>query len=349
MTLADQLVERLKIALMRNRCPPGLVLPGMHKIAEAARVSEKVVRIALRRLSEDGWIESRRHVGPVVIERGSNGARWRVLYFTHNPYFCYYNDRFVTALHTQLMQMKGGAMLSTVSRSNGVNGYLMLEEALKERWDLILEGATDTKSRRMIETSGWPFVTIHDSVYSLPPSGAASCVGIVNVALGAAANDFVRECARRNVHSVVQMLCDRGAFDITERMRIMGVAVRTVRTPMGIAPDEVAQGAYAIVDGWFHRKCASLPDVILFTDDYLAQGGLLALSRHGVRIPKDVFVVSFANKGHLPIWDQQLTRLEMDPIAHGAALAKAVRTYLYGKPFPQGIVLGTVWKRGETF
>ena len=62
-----------------------------------------------------------------------------------------------------------------------------------------------------------------------------------------------------------------------------------------------------------------------------------------------VSVVSFTNKGHLPIWDQQLTRLEMDPMAHGTALAKAVRTYLHGKPFPAGIVLGTVWKSGDTF
>ena len=73
------------------------------------------------------------------------------------------------------------------------------------------------------------------------------------------------------------------------------------------------------------------------------------LRRHGIRIPEDVSVASFVNKGHLPIWDQSLTRLEMDPITHGAALAKAVRTYLHGKPFPDGIVLGTVWKVGDTF
>ena len=87
MTLADQLVERLKAAMVRNRYRPGEVLPGIREIVQTAKVSEKVVRTALRRLADEGWIASRRHVGPVVVERGSQGARWRVLYFTHNPYY----------------------------------------------------------------------------------------------------------------------------------------------------------------------------------------------------------------------------------------------------------------------
>ena len=44
--LVDQLVERLKGAIIRNRCRAGMVLPGMLEIAAAANVSEKVVRTA---------------------------------------------------------------------------------------------------------------------------------------------------------------------------------------------------------------------------------------------------------------------------------------------------------------
>ena len=347
--LVDQLVERLKGAIIRNRCRAGMVLPGMLEIAAAANVSEKVVRTALRRLAEEGWVTPRRHVGSVVAERGANGARWRVLYFTHNPYFCYYHDRFVAALRTQLLRERDGVLLVAVNRCDGANGYLMLEEALKERWNLILEGPTVAKSRKMIEDSGWPFATIDDSIYSMPPSKAANCVGRMAVSIGAAANDFVLECARRNVRSVVQMQCDRGAFDVTERLRIVGVDVRTERTPMGLGPDEVAHAAYAMVDRWFRRGRARLPDVVFFTDDYVAQGGLLALARHGVRIPEDVSVVSFANKGHLPIWDRNLARIELDPVAHGIAVAQAVRDFLHGGQFPPGLSLGSVWIPGETF
>ena len=346
--LSDQLVSRLKAAIVRGVYQPGETLPGIVELAKAAGVSEKVSRMALRRLSDEGWIATRRHVGSVVLARTGNVVRWRVLFFSHNPFFCYHTDRMITELRTRLLHEKGGVSTIAISRCRGSNSYLQLEELLKERWDLILENGMDATSRKMIEDAGWPFAVI-DYDTQTAPSSAANCVGLVTFSSGLAANDFVLACARRNVRSVVQVQCHHGSFDVAERLRIMGVVVRTVRTQIDLDPEGVARGAYEIVDGWFKNGRPLLPDVILFADDYLAQGGLLALRKHGVRIPEDVSVVSFTNKGHLPIWDQPLTRLEMDPIAHGTALARAVRTYLHGRPFPDGLVIGTVWKSGDTF
>ena len=346
--LSDQLVSRLKDAIVRGVYSPGEVLPGIVELAAAAGVSEKVSRKALRRLADEGWVSTRRHVGSVVLARTGNVVRWRVLFFSHNPFFCYYTDRMVSELRTRLLHEEGGVSTIAIRRCCGANSYLQLEEVLKERWDLILEDNKDKTSRKMIEDSGWPFVVIGCDA-RVAPSTAVNCVGCMTLSMGLAAQDFVLACARRNVHSVVQLQCYHGAFDVAERLRIMGVAVKTIHTSIDLDPEGVARESYVIVDGWFRKGRPRLPDVILFTDDYLAQGGLLALRTHGVRIPEDVSVVSFVNKGHLPIWDQSLTRLEMDPVAHGAALAKAVRTYLHGKPFPAGLVLGTVWKPGETF
>ena len=348
MPLSDQLVERLKSMIVRGQYRPGDVLPSIVGLAGAANVSEKVARLAFRRLSDEGWTHARRHVGSVVLARAGNVVRWRVLVFSHNPYFCYYTDRLVSELRTRLIRETGGISTIAISRCRGANSYLQLEELLKERWDLILENGADAVSRKMIEDSGWPFVVLGSGTQTMP-SAAANCVGLVDISSGLAATDFVQACAARSVRTVVQMICDRGVYDVTDRLRIVGAAVRTARTPIGLDPAAVAHGAYSIIDGWFKNGKPRLPDVILFTDDYLAQGGLLALRRHGVRIPEDVAVVSFVNKGHLPIWDQMLTRLEMDPVAHSALLAKAVRAYLHGKPFPQGLTLGTIWKPGETF
>jgi DNA-binding LacI/PurR family transcriptional regulator len=102
------------------------------------------------------------------------------------------------------------------------------------------------------------------------------------------------------------------------------------------------------VRDWF-RNGGARPDVILFTDDYAAQGGLIALKALGLRIPEDVAVVTHANKGHGPFWEKPLTRLEMDPVAHGKTLAAAIAGYLRGEPFPQNLRLGSVWREGETF
>lgn len=346
--LTDQLEEQLKTAIVRGDFRAGSVLPGIKELAAAAGASEKVARVALRRLSDDGWTRTRRHVGSVVVQRGMDNFRWRVLFFSHNPYFCYHTDRLVAEMRTRLLREKCSVSTISLSRHRGVNNYLQLEEMLKERWDLIIENNTDAKSRKMIEDSGWPFVVFGSGTQTVP-SGAANCVGVVRQQDSMAIPDFVKACARKNVRSVVQMVCDLGTYDVTEMLRIVGVNVRTERTPIGVDPESVAHGAYDIVDGWLRKGGDRLPDVILFTDDYLAQGGLLALLKHGVRIPGDVGVVSFVSKGHLPIWNQKLTRLESDPIAHGVMLAKAVRTFLRGKSFPSGVTLGTVWKLGDTF
>ena len=55
------------------------------------------------------------------------------------------------------------------------------------------------------------------------------------------------------------------------------------------------------------------------------------------------------DKGLGPVRVEPVTRLEMDAFAHGAEIAKAVIAFLGGRPFPQGMVLGSAWKRGKTF
>ena len=92
-----------------------------------------------------------------------------------------------------------------------------------------------------------------------------------------------------------------------------------------------------------------LPDLFLFTDDYLAQGALAALDAAEVRVPEDVKVATHANRGLGPIWHKPLTRLEVDPVAHGRAVADAILRYLRTGERPLGLELGAAWKKGETF
>ena len=140
--LSDQLVERLKAAIVKGRYQPGDVLPGILGLAATADVSEKVARMALRRLSGEGWIRTRRHVGSVVLARTGNVVRWRVLFFSHNPYFCFYTDRVISELRTRLLHEKGGVSTIAISRCRGKNSYLQLEELLKEKHFLQVSKST---------------------------------------------------------------------------------------------------------------------------------------------------------------------------------------------------------------
>ena len=67
-----------------------------------------------------------------------------------------------------------------------------------------------------------------------------------------------------------------------------------------------------------------LPDLVYFTDDYLASGALISFARHGVRFPDDVRFVSLATKGFEPIWWQEVTRLEWDWFAQGGEIARQI-------------------------
>ena len=92
-----------------------------------------------------------------------------------------------------------------------------------------------------------------------------------------------------------------------------------------------------------------LPDLFIFTDDYLAQGALIALAVAGVRIPEDVAVVTHANKGLGPVWDKPLSRLEMDAASHADAVSRALADYLKTGVHPPELDLGSVYKPGATF
>ena len=181
------------------------------------------------------------------------------------------------------------------------------------------------------------------------PSDAENCIGQIELRNGRALPEFVRACVKSKVRSVIQFLYDEGGFDASEMLAMPGISCRTVRIPRCRNPFGMCSGACEAMRDLLKGPDFRMPDVFLFTDDHLAQGGLLALMAHGIRIPEDVRVVSLANKGLGPVWVEPVTRLEMDAFAHGAEIAKAVIAFLGGRPFPQGMVLGSAWKRGKTF
>lgn len=345
--LEAQFAEWLKSGIAHGRWPAGTPLPGIVELSRRCRVSTTTVRAALGRLAKGGWIRPVRHVGSVVLERGIR--RKRVLLWEAGTFFCYYSSQFLSVLRSELMRGKNGV---TVVGANSLNPRHQLDEIreyLKEPWDAVVSHGCGMSVLRTVAESGCPFFAVGNggSIRSIPPE--LNCAGRVEVLNGLAVPDFARKCAERNVRSVAQVLCHVGAYDVSAILRISGIPVRTFRTPLLNTPESVAMAGYDLVESWFERGKVSLPDVILFADDYVAQGGLIALKKHGVSIPEDVAVVTHANKGSGPIWEKPLTRMEMDPVAHAVVVAKALRGYLRGKPFPKGIKLGSVWRDGETF
>ncbi len=108
----------------------------------------------------------------------------------------------------------------------------------------------------------------------------------------------------------------------------------------GITLGTVREAGYRTVADFFadERNRRELPDAILFDDDYLAAGGIAALLEAGLRIPEDVGVVSFMNKGNEVVIGKRITGIGCDPAAEGDIVAAYVLKLLVGKhPAPPRI------------
>lgn len=92
-----------------------------------------------------------------------------------------------------------------------------------------------------------------------------------------------------------------------------------------------------------------LPELMFFTDDYVAAGALAAFLQVGVRIPEDLKVVSLANAGLGPVYPMTLTRMVNDGMIHGEALAETVVAILAKRRVRGEMKVGPVYVTGESF
>ena len=110
-----------------------------------------------------------------------------------------------------------------------------------------------------------------------------------------------------------------------------------------VAPEELGVRA---INAWLERgsgpPAGRLPDGILMADDMMARGALVALSRAGVAIGRDVHVASQANKGSpaLAGFEDCVTRIEFDPTEVARAMVELLeRTPEGGNPPPEGVTI----------
>ncbi len=339
-----QIAAALKDAILRNVWRTGEVLPSINELAASANVGVKAPRRALEILAEEGWVVPLRGIGSVVADRGLDAKdRGRILAIGSRTCYSYYASAFMDTLgRCVLAHGYRPTFLNNVALNGSVD-MKRLKMAMEEKWELvILVGGTD-RVRQIVADANRRFVLVGDGA-PLPRFSAPSCVGRIEVKCGKAVPDFVRECARGGVRSVVQFIYDAGSFDASEMLATAGVATESVRIEEMTSLDGVSLATLAKMRGFLAEK--RLPDLFLFTDDHVAQGGLLALALAGIEIPRDVRVVTQSNKGFGPVWPKKLTRLEMDPVAHAREASNAIVSYLESGSFPSGLELGSVWMPG---
>ena len=91
------------------------------------------------------------------------------------------------------------------------------------------------------------------------------------------------------------------------------------------------------------------PELIYFSDDFVANGGLMALLANGIDIPRDLGVVSLSNSGFLPVFTKSLSRFEVCPARDGETIAEAALDFLSGKKIQPIVNLTVSYIPGDSF
>lgn len=348
-TLSAQLADAVREAVDDGILKPGDVLPSQLELAARLGTSARVPREAFAALAAERIAVARPRIGCVVLPRRASAKRGRILFVVRESMAIgYYVTVFENALRS-LFVRKGFTFVKAVLGSRcGCRGeYTELDDALSHPNVLGIAFDEEEETFRRIRSAGVPLVAIGIGNYR-----GLGGVEEVGFDVGGAIPDFAEHCRRANVRNVVQFSFGT-SIDAVPRLRANGIQAE------GVALDPVRArsvqegiqraGMEAVLHRYGGDFKQNLPDVLLFTDDYLASGALLALAHLGIRIPTDVRVAVFSNRGNGPVHPLDLTRMEMDPEADARKVFGWLRQVLAGRPLPSDAALLPRYVRAASF
>ena len=346
-TLVEQVADGLRTCILSGVYRPGDVLPTTRGLADELGVSRIVTRAAVRRLAADGLVNPKPSVGSVVL--GPGGRLWRgnVLFVQRTDGRTFYDSVFTAVLRARLV--KAGWLFTQVTASplpGGSADLAELEVHLASPVSLAIAMFDNPGAERALSRAGVPFLTLGDK----SSCRLRGCVGHVRYDRSAAAGRFVAAAKRAGVRSVLEVGMD-DRDDIGAALAAAGVRASrwTVAVPdRANMPVSVAFAARDAFAARLAKSRAWLPDLLYFSDDYVCAGALTAFSAAGVRVPENVRVATWSNRGNGPVFARALARMEMDPEGDAVKVADALLARLGGDPRPIAFDLAPVFVPGET-
>ena len=346
-SFVEQVVQGLREAIAAGVYKPGDRLPTWREMALQLKVSEKVPRQAIARLSREGLVVSRRSVGARIAEGVQRKWNGRVVFATQDVGCSSY---FIATLLVELRRLivERGYLFETVTcplLKDRTADPAFLVEALKRKTDLcVLNVDARTLSRVVSRLAKVPILA-----FDSRPDHRFRC-DYVGIDCDAACPEFVHHCREEGIRRVLDMnLVQGGCVNVSPALRRIGISVETI-TVQKEGTDAVFSDIIRSSLEMLRKRLSvgNLPDLIVFNDDYVAIGRLQALLAERIDVPRDVRVVTFSNRGFGPVFIRPLTRFELDPVAVAVELADRIFAHLEKRPLPD-VNVGTRYVRGETF
>lgn len=345
--LSAQLATALERIVVRRRLPPGTVLPGLREIARVAGVSLRVAREAVFVLRQKGFVTARPRAG-IVVQKGTRPTcGGEMLLILSGGADSFWPGVMTARIESRLLACGWKTFRYIAYRMLGdrldASG---LDLALAKKPDFILTMTTKDVTAKL-EASGIPYALTYHLPYR--PKG---CVATFSTSLERAVRSMITACRRRKVKRVLAVTQAGGVGSRERDFAAAGMSVEVLSVPSESSANcrfSFRANSVRLLRQRFSRPRSEWPDLVYFADDGAAAGGFLALLALGVRIPEDVRVVSFANRGSGPVFVKPVTRIELDPMVVGDRLADCLIDYFRTGRLRSKMLYEAEWIEGETF
>jgi len=335
--IPEQLANGFRMAIRSGYYKPGERLPSFAEMVRELGVSIRAPRDAMKILIDESVVRSRPRIGCEVMARGEKVWKGRVLGVMCAAYEgSYYVSILVGAIRKAIIAAGYSFIPVTIDRQrNGKPDFSQLDAMMKEPVDFVIavypDGPTSKRLARydvptlayvdVQETAGLDSIRFFNIRDMIEIAKKARPIGIRKVLLAEYAEmPFVADVLRRHGADV-------------EILKVKP------KEGFGYLEDIKRKALSSLRERLSDRK--NIPDLILFTDDFVAFGGLMALVELQIRVPQDVKVLTMANKGFAPVFPVSLAQVVIDPQANGAAIADAALAKIEGRrrvlPLPKPV------------
>lgn len=346
-----QLMDAIRDAIEMGYYRDGDILPSLEEMAEAANVSIIVPREAIARLAKDGLVVPRRGVG-CIVRSPDAVCRGHVLLVTSELVDNRYVASICATIRKQLV-CEGYQVLqvSVVRDPYGKPDYGQLNVLLRSSVTLVVSFAASEGVRRYVLKSGVPVVFVDNGCSKLP--SGSNVVGKLPWSRFSQLTEFVEHCVRFGVRHVTEVTADNCAPVAVSALNAAGVLaeVRHCSIVRSFAGENcVEPQMFKLMRALCRARKGHLRnELFFFSDDIAARAALMAFLVEGVRIPEDVYFVSWCIRGFEPLSAVPLTRLESDPCAVGLEYSRYILGVLQGDANVSCQITGNCYVIGETF
>ena len=335
--LPEQLANGFRMAIRSGYYRQGERLPSFAEIVKALDVSIRAPRDAMKMLIDENLVRSRPRIGCEVMARGEKVWKGRVLGVVCAAYEgSYYISILVGAIRKAIIAAGYSFIPVTVDRKqNGRPDFSQLDAMMKEPVDFVIAVYPDGPTAKRLVRYKVPTLAYVD----VQDTAGLDSIRFFNI------RDIVEMVRKVRLVGIRKVLIAEYATMpfVADVLVKHGIEVERLQVRpkegFGYLEDIKRKALVAMRDRLADRK--NLPDMILFTDDFVAFGGLMALVELQIRVPQDVKVVTMANKGFAPVFPVSLAQIVIDPLANGAAIADAALAKLEGRrrvlPLPRPV------------